>query len=54
MVPVVLSGDELPPTGAYATYEVSIKVKREPQDLAFVLHDPLGDTILATSTKLAL
>lgn len=54
VVPVVLSGDELPPAGAYATYELSIRVKREPQDLAFVLHDPLSDTILATSAKLAL
>lgn len=54
VVPVVLSGDELPPAGAYATYEVSIKVKREPQDLAFVLYDPLRDTILATSIQLAL
>ena len=53
VVPVVLSGDELPPAGAYATYEVSIRVKREPQDLAFVLHDPLSDTILATSARLA-
>ncbi|MCP4201330.1 MAG: VWA domain-containing protein [bacterium] len=54
VVPVVLSGDEPPPAGAYATYELEIKVKREPQDLVFALHDPLGDTILATSTKLGI
>jgi hypothetical protein len=52
VVPVVLSGDDPPPAGAYATYELSIKVKREPQDLVFALHDPAGDTILAASTKL--
>lgn len=54
VVPVVLSGDELPPDGVYATYELSIKIKREAQDLVFALHDPAGDTILATSTKLPL
>lgn len=54
VVPVVLSGDEPPPDGAYATYELSIKVRREEQDLVFALHDPAGDTILATSTRLAL
>ena len=54
VVPVVLSGDEPPPDGAYATYELSIRVRREEQDLVFALHDPAGDTILATSTKLAL
>ena len=54
VVPVVLSGDEAPPAGAYATYELSIRVRREEQDLVFALHDPAGDTILATSTRLAL
>lgn len=53
VVPVVLSGDRLPPEGAYATYELSIKVKREPQDLVFALHDPAGDTILAGSVRFA-
>ncbi|MCP4201331.1 MAG: VWA domain-containing protein [bacterium] len=54
VVPVALSDDEPPPPGAYAAYELEIKVKRQAQDLVFVLHDPLGDTILAAATKLAL
>ena len=54
VVPVNLSGDGPPPAGSYATYELSVKIRRAPQDLVVTLHDPVGDRILAAATRLEL
>lgn len=53
IVPVTLEGAALPPPGAHAVYETSIRIRRRPHEIVVSLFDPLSDTILAASGSLA-
>ncbi len=53
VIPVTLEGLEPPPPGAHAIYETAIKIRRRPHDIVVSLYDPLSDTILAASERLA-
>jgi VWFA-related protein len=50
-VPVQLAGSDPPPPGSYATYELAVKLRKEPQDLVFTLRDPATDTLMAAVTR---
>jgi len=50
-VPVQLAGSDPPPPGSYATYELAVKLRKEPQDLVFTLRDPASDTLMAAVTR---